>query len=137
MALIPNSVATIGENVEIVSQPTYTYYLDFAYNKIVRFTDGKEAIKQAILMILQVERYAYLIYDWNYGVEIEDLIGKDPLFVLAEIERRITEALLQDDRIISLSDFVVNQINDNDFVISFTANTTEGDVDIGGVNISV
>ena len=33
--------------------------------------------------------------------------------------------------------FTAQEINDNDFVISFTANTTEGDVDIGGVNISV
>jgi len=137
MAIIPSNVANIGENVEIIKQPTYTYYLDFTNNKIVRFTDGKEAMKQAIFMILQTERYAFLIYDWNYGVELEYLIGKSPLFVLSEIERRITEALLQDDRITSLSNFTVNQINDNDFVISFTANTTEGEVDIEGVNISV
>lgn len=137
MALIPSNTISIGQDVEIITHPTYTYYLDIENKKIVRHTDGKEAIKQAIFKILQTERYSFLIYDWNYGVELEGLLGKDPLFVLAEIERRVTEALLQDDRITSLSDFIINQIGGSDFIISFTANTTEGEVDIEGVTISV
>lgn len=137
MALLPDNTLTIGKNVEITIQPTYTYYLDTINNKIVRHTDKIEAMKQTILKILQTERYGYLIYNWNYGVELEGLIGKDPLFVLAEIERRVKEALTQDDRITSLSDFTVNQINSSDFEAFFTANTTEGEVGIEGVNISV
>lgn len=38
--------------------------------------DGMEAVKQAVYKILQTERYKYVIYDWNYGVELEDLLEK-------------------------------------------------------------
>lgn len=130
MALLPENNITIGNNVQIITEPSYTYYIDFKNKRIVRNTDGKEAMIQAIFKILKTERYAYLIYDWNYGIELEGLIGKDNLFVIPEIERRIKESLLQDDRIISLVDFNIIQNDNNDFLISFTANTTEGEVDI-------
>jgi hypothetical protein len=137
MALIPSNTISIGQDVEITTQPTYTYYLDIENKKIVRHTDGKEAMKQAIYKIIQTERYKYLIYDWNYGIELEGLIGKDPLFVLGELERIFSEALKTDDRITSISNFIVNQTDKSDFLVSFTANTTEGDIDIEGVEVSV
>ncbi len=67
--------------------------------------DGMEAVKQAVYKVLQTERYKYVIYDWNYGVELEDLFGKAVSFVIPELQRRITEALLTDDRIEAVTDF--------------------------------
>lgn len=137
MGLLPNNNITIGQNVEVTTQPTKTYYFDIENNRIVGIVDGIDAMKQAIYKILQTERYAYLIYDWDYGTELEGLIGKDPLFVFAEIERRIAEALKQDDRILSITDFKINQISKSNFVVSFTANTTEGEVNMSEVTVSV
>jgi hypothetical protein len=137
MALLPNDTFNIGETIDIVSQPSYTYYFDVDRKKIVGYVDGIEAIKQAIYKIIGTERYHFLIYDWDYGIEISNLIGKDSLFTYAELERICTEALTQDSRILSISDFNITQTESDEFLVSFTANTIEGDIQIEGVNINV
>ena len=38
-------------------------------------------------------------------MELHNLIGKDPEYCIPEIERRIREALLQDDRITAVENF--------------------------------
>ena len=67
--------------------------------------DEIEAVEQAVFLILTTERYFWLIFSWNYGVELHNLIGKDPEYCIPEIERRIREALLQDDRITAVENF--------------------------------
>ena len=64
-----------------------------------------DAVKQAVYFILNTERYHYLIYSWDYGVELQDLMGQPMSYVIPEVERRITEALIQDERIESVTDF--------------------------------
>ena len=93
----------IGFSME--QQPSYTYNLDVGGNKIHGKIDGVSALRQAIYLILGTERYAYLIYSWNYGAEFSGLIGQPKDYVLSEVKRYITEALLQDDRITSVDSF--------------------------------
>lgn len=69
------------------------------------YTDGLDAMKQAIFKILQTERYQYIMYSWNYGIETLDLYGEPISYVCPELERRITEALLWDERIESVDNF--------------------------------
>ena len=45
----------------------------------------------------------------NYGIEIKDLIGKPISYVCAVIKGRIEEALLIDDRVESVTDFVITK----------------------------
>ncbi|MCI9466901.1 MAG: DUF2634 domain-containing protein [Ruminiclostridium sp.] len=68
-------------------------------------TDQLEAVEQAVFLILNTERYDWLIHSWNYGVELRGLIGKPLAYCVVEIQRRVTEALLQDDRITAVEDF--------------------------------
>ena len=68
-----------------------------------------EAVKQAVYLILSTERYQYIIYSWDYGVELLDLIGKPVPYVMSELQRRIKEALTQDDRITDVVDFEFEQ----------------------------
>ena len=68
-------------------------------------TDYIEAVKQAVYKALNTERYDYPIYSWNYGVELKDLFGMSRDYAISELPRRITEALITDDRIISVDDF--------------------------------
>lgn len=67
--------------------------------------DGIEAVRQAVSKILLTERFQYLIYNSDYGVELNSLIGQPQGYVQADIKRRITEALMQDDRIRNVTDF--------------------------------
>jgi hypothetical protein len=66
---------------------------------------GLEAVKQTVWLILNVERCRYIIYSWNYGVELEDLFGQQISFVRPEVERRVRDALMQDSRITAVDRF--------------------------------
>ena len=86
-----------------------TYQVDFINQKITGMIDGIESLKQSISFILNTERYENIMYSWNYGVEFQNLIGKDYDFILGDLKRRIEEALLQDDRIIAIEDFEIKR----------------------------
>lgn len=72
---------------------------------IVGKVSGLEHLKQTIFWILNTERYEYIIYDWNLGIETNDLYGMPVDFVCSELEYRIIDALSIDDRIEEVYDF--------------------------------
>lgn len=128
--MIPNT-DTILQNTDFKyeSLPTKTYKIDFEKQKIVGYIDNIEALKQSIVLMLSVERYDYIIYSWNYGIELKNLHGKDTCYVMAELERVITETLLQDDRIKSVESFTFDRMK-NKVSVTFTVNSIYGDVKI-------
>jgi len=83
-------------------------------------------MKQAVYCILNTERFEHLIYSWNYGIELKHLIGENTTFVIPELERVITEALLQDSRITEVKDFDF-EINKNEIKVKFTVITNIGE----------
>ncbi|GFN35828.1 DUF2634 domain-containing protein [Tepidimicrobium xylanilyticum] len=119
----------IGEELEIVEEPTLTWKIDFQNKRVVNYTDEIEAMKQAIYLILNTERYRYLIYDWNHGVELADLFGKDKAYAYSELKRRIREALIADDRITDVSDFEFESIDRNTILATFTVHTVFGHIE--------
>lgn len=94
-------------NIELITEETIgtsrTYKI--TGNRIQGYTDGLDALKQAIYKVLNTERYEYPIYSFNYGIELESLIGKDKIYVQIELKRRIRECLLRDDRITEVDNF--------------------------------
>ena len=74
-------------------------------DRINGYVDGIDALIQAIYLILSTERYQFVIYSWDYGIELFDLIGQPMPYVMAELPRRIKDALTQDDRIEDVTDF--------------------------------
>lgn len=96
-------------------------------NKVSGYTDGIDAIKQTIYFILGTERYEYLIYSWDYGIELQDLFGKPMPYVIAEIKRRITEALTMDDRITDVVDFQFER-NREVLHVTFSVVSTLGNI---------
>ncbi len=100
-------------------------------DEVVRgYVDGCEAMKQVVYKILSTERYDYIIYSWNYGVELKDLFGKPVDYVCPEIERRVKEALLQDSRIKSVYNFKFDKSRKGVVAVDFTVDTIYGDVNI-------
>lgn len=91
------------QDFEIETQPTRTYALRFdGYPCSGGKLDGLEAMKQAIFLILQTERFQYAIYSWNYGIE--------------------------DDRVLSVEQFSFTK-GKRSLLVKFTVTTTEGDVE--------
>lgn len=109
--------------------PSKTYYINRNTNRISGYIDDKDAIIQAIYLILSTERYESVIYNWYYGTEFDSLVGKDRDFVKSELKRRIAEAILEDDRILDVTDFDISFNKDVANVI-FLVETNIGDINI-------
>lgn len=108
------------------------YEIDFETGKLTgRTVKGKEAIKVWIYKALMTERYKYLIYTWDHGVELEELINKnfDRAFIESEVQRYIKEALLVNDYIKEVNKFSVT-FNKKLLTCDFTVVTEFGEVDI-------
>ena len=101
--MIPKSSINIELSPEESIETSRTYKLS-GY-KIQGYVDGLEALKQAIYKVLNTERYEYPIYGFNYGIDLESLVGKDRTYVQIELRRRISECLLQDERITGVDNF--------------------------------
>lgn len=113
--------------LQIKTQPGLTHRLDIDRKCVRGTTDGQEAVLQAVYIILNVERYAYPIYSRNYGSELSDLIGKPRDYAMSELKRRISDALLQDDRITGVGGWEFDAGRQS-VRVSFVVHTIYGDV---------
>ena len=116
------------EDLELNTYPTKTYNMELENGRIRGFSDDLESMKQVIFLALNTERSTYLAYSDNYGVELVDLIGEPMSYVLAEMERRITEALTWDSRIESVDNFEF-EVDGRNVHVTFTVHTDFGDID--------
>lgn len=125
--MIPKNNNELNEDFEIKEYASKTYYLDIEKNKITGMCEDITALKQAIYMILNTERFEHLIYSWNYGVELKELIGENETYVIPELERVIKEALMQDDRITDVNNFVFKS-EKNSIIVTFNVITELGEI---------
>ena len=126
--MIPSGNAVLTTELKVETQPSKQHMMDFDKSLIVGTCDGLEAVKQSVFKILNTERYSYLIYSWNYGIELIDLYGQPPIYACAELERRVKEALLQDDRITGVDSFEFDTSKKGVVSVTFTVHTLFGDL---------
>jgi hypothetical protein len=127
--MIPSTVGFLDQDFEIEEQPSLTYKMDLNGNTVRGFCDKLEAMKQTVFRILQTERYQYLIYSQNYGIETLDLYGEPVTWVCPELERRIKDALSVDKRIKEVTDFAHDTSVKGVIHTSFTVKTIYGDIE--------
>ena len=122
--MIP-SIDILANEITEQKRPTNTYRIVVDADRIDGEANGMDSIAQAVYLILSSERYKHIIYSWDYGIELLDLYGKPMPYVMAELPRRITEALTQDDRIDDVVDFTFEH-NRNKLLTKFTVVTNVG-----------
>ena len=127
--MIPTTNTMLNTELEIQEQASKNYKMYFDEEVINGYTDELDAMKQTIYMILNTERYQYIIYSWNYGIELQDLFGEPVTYVCPELERRITEALTQDERILSVDAFSFDLSMKGKVHVTFIANTIFGEIE--------
>lgn len=129
MAVLPDSGLTpnLTAGVQFRQQPGLTWYINKKTQRIQGEVDGYESVKQAVEVILNVERFRWQIYAPYSGMQWEGLIGQDPGYVSAEVQRRMLDALLVDDRVRGISNFSFS-MNGNVMSASVTVNTVYGQV---------
>ena len=117
--MFPNSIDITLDNESNTSSGTKSYMFDFENGDFV-VRDGKliecdgiESIKVWIEKILQTEKGRYPIYDnTEYGCHLEDLIIGNSYtaeFIEAELKREIEDALKQNHRITSVTNFNITR----------------------------
>lgn len=125
MATLPTGGPDLTGGVVYQQQPGLTWKIDQNNRRISGTTDDLEAVRQAVEIILHIERFRWQIYSPYTGVQFDGLIGEDPGYVAAELKRRITEALRMDDRVRSISDFAYTVSGDM-LTAEMTVNTVYG-----------
>ena len=124
------SVTLASEYEEESQSANQTFAINTANYTIGGKIDDLEALQQSIYLLLSIEADQYIIYPHTYGIVTVDLIGKPNYYVAAVLPERIKTALMQDDRIVDVTDFEFGA-KGRTLEVQFTINTIYGDYTAG------
>ena len=127
MATLPEVIG-FDSDIVIASQPSKTWIIDRSTMQVACMDDGLEAVRQAVEIALDVERFRWTIYSANFGSELDELVGQDEALITAEIPRLVEGALSQDDRVVQVEDYVFTRTGPDSMHVSFTVRTVYGDL---------
>lgn len=112
-----------------------TYRMDIHNKRIIGMTDGLEAAKQNLLKAIQTRRYAYQIYDDQYGCDVLNKIGNtdlSPGYFESDIPAMLVDAFSNMDEVIEIEDIKFDMYKGDSVYISFIAATIFGDTIVEG-----
>lgn len=108
------------------------YGINFETGQLTgKIVEGIEAVKVWAWIVIQVPRYRYYVYSWNYGQEYDELVGKgySAEYMKTELKRMTEECLLQNDYITGIENFEYEKKED-EVNLSFKILTTLGDTEV-------
>jgi hypothetical protein len=114
--------------------PTNTYAIDWASGRIVGMMDGQEAVRQFIHKAILTPRFRCLIYDNQYGSEIDDVVIRQNAsrsYIEAELPFLVKDALIYDDRITDVYNIVItfgDSPEQDSITVSFDVDTIFGKI---------
>lgn len=124
--MIP-AISNLFRGIQMVQRPSLDYRIHLDSGIISGTAQGQDAIAQSIYKRLYTQRYAHAIYSKDYGMELHDLYGMPMDYIQAVLPGRITETLLQDSRIRTVTDFSFSCEN-NKLLVSFSTETNVGEM---------
>lgn len=137
MGLLPEDIEDdedlaneIEEQEEMLDEPS-EYEIDFETGQLTgNIVKGLAAIKTWIYLALRVPRYANTIFSWSFGSEIESIIGNgfERDMLESEIERAITECLLENEYIVKVDSFEFIFAGSR-LQVKYSVHTLYGDMD--------
>lgn len=128
MAVLPSAgPLDLSAGLTLEQQPSLTWGIDTASGRIHGTVTDLSAVKQAVDIILNTERFRWQIFSPSSGMQREGLLGQNPGYVAAELRRRILDALLMDDRVRGISDFHYTA-QDDAMTVFLTVSTVYGQV---------
>ena len=127
MATLPEVIG-FDTDIVIASQPSKTWIIDRSTMQVAYMDDGLEAVRQAVEIALDVERFRWTIYSANFGAELDELVGQDEALITAEIPRLVEGALSQDDRVVQVDGYTFTRTGPASMHVSFTVHTVYGDL---------
>ena len=128
--MLPRADIDLRGGVVFQDQPTLTWIADPVTRRSRGRGDGWEAIRQAVEIIVSVERFKWQIYTPNFGTDYNGLLGTEPGYAASELQRRLEDAFLPDSRILGMKDFTWS-FSGVSLSVRFTVLTVFGDVASG------
>lgn len=122
--------ASLSEEVVYTDEkelPSLTWWVNPETNRVEGRVDGLEAMRQAIDKALRTERFEHLIYSWNYGFELNSILGQSRELAEAELPRLVREALSSDGRILGVENFSMERRGRDELVARFDVKTLYGE----------
>lgn len=125
--MLPQSNIDLSQGIVFQDQPSLTWIADPVTNRLRGRGDNWEAVRQAVEVIVHVERFKWQIYTPNFGTDYDGLLGTEPGYAASELRRRLEDAFLPDDRVLGIKDYAYS-FKDASLTVAFTALTVFGDV---------
>lgn len=125
MATLPQNVG-LATDLQYTDKPTNTFIIDWTSKQISGMDAGLPAMRQAVEIILNSERFRWQIYNSNFGVELEGLIGEEAAYIESELPRIIDDAFSVDNRIISVDNYVFSDDGRGNLTVTFDVETVYG-----------
>lgn len=128
--MFPFEEEEIEEELEEDTEEYYPreYEIDFSAGKLTgRIVEGAKALAMWAYLALQIERYRFYTYSWDYGSELKNLIGYtySEEYVQTEVNRMVTECLTVNTYISGIENLEIKRENET-LHISFTIITDYG-----------
>ena len=130
MAMLPQSNIDLSQGIVFQDQPSLTWIADPVTNRLRGRGDNWIAVRQAVEVIVNVERFKWQIYTPNFGTDYDGLLGTEPGYAASELRRRLEDAFLPDNRILGIRDYAYT-FKDVSLTVTFTVDTVFGDVTSG------
>ena len=127
MATLPQADIDLSPGVVFQDQPSLTWIADPVTHRLRGRGDNYEAVRQAVEVIVNVERFKWQIYTPNFGTDYDGLLGTEPGYAASELRRRLEDAFLPDNRLLGIKDYTYT-FEDTSLSAAFTVLTVFGDV---------
>ena len=108
------------------------YEIDFKTGKLTgRIVEGAKALAMWAFLALQVDRYTFYTYSWDYGSELKELIGHpfSDEYIKSEVTRMITECLTVNPYISGIENLEISK-GDDLLHINFVLLTDYGEEEV-------
>lgn len=113
------------------------YEIDFATGRLTgNIITGPDAVAQWARLALNIQRYVYPQYSWDYGSELGTLIGNgyDTDYIESEVSRMVTDALSPNEDIEGIRGLACD-FEDGRLAVSFTLVTVYGETEVDGIYV--
>ena len=128
--MLPQSNIDLSQGIVFQDQPSLTWIADPVTNRLRGRGDNWIAFRQAVEVIVNVERFKWQIYTPNFGTDYDGLLGTEPGYAASELRRRLEDAFLPDNRLLGMKDYAYT-FQDVSLSVTFTVLTVFGDVTSG------